>query len=115
MSVKIKICGITNVEDALAGLRAGADYIGMVFYPKSPRYVSLERAEHIVQFVQGQGFPDARFIGVFVNEPPKKAAGRHGHGCAMPIPSNTAAREKRLTPLCSPLMSRGIEYFWRGD
>jgi len=75
MSVKIKICGMTNGEDALAGLRAGADYIGMVFYPKSPRYVSPERAEHIVQLVQGQGFPDARFIGVFVNEPPKKAAG----------------------------------------
>lgn len=44
----IKICGMTNLEDALAAVDAGADAVGFVFYEKSPRYVTAETAKKIV-------------------------------------------------------------------
>lgn len=44
MPVRIKICGITRPEDGQAAAQLGADAIGLVFYPKSPRHVSLEQA-----------------------------------------------------------------------
>ena len=44
MTVRVKICGITRVEDAHAAIDAGADMIGLNFYAKSPRYVELDRA-----------------------------------------------------------------------
>lgn len=62
--VKVKICGITNLEDALASLFYGADAIGFVFYKKSPRYISPEKAGNISRIL-----PKGIFrAGVFVNE-----------------------------------------------
>jgi len=69
--VKIKICGMTNGVDALAALNAGADFIGFVFYPHSPRYVTLEQAAEIVNFLRQNGFPEPQAVGVFVNEKPE--------------------------------------------
>jgi len=60
----IKICGITNLDDALAATDAGANALGFVFYPKSPRYVTLETARSIVERVP---HPMEK-VGVFVNE-----------------------------------------------
>ena len=61
----VKVCGITREEDAQAAIDAGANALGFNFYPKSPRYVSPERARQIVQAVQG----DYLKVGVFVNSP----------------------------------------------
>ncbi|NPA13619.1 MAG: phosphoribosylanthranilate isomerase [Aquificae bacterium] len=47
--VKVKICGITNVEDALAAVEAGADYIGFIFFPPSPRNVDLNTVREILK------------------------------------------------------------------
>lgn len=60
----IKICGTTNLDDALAACDAGANALGFVFYPKSPRAVSLETARSIIAKVP-QGIEK---VGVFVNE-----------------------------------------------
>lgn len=63
---RIKICGITRIEDALAAAQAGADAIGLVFYPPSPRYVSVEQARAIV----GSLPPFVSAVALFVNAAP---------------------------------------------
>jgi phosphoribosylanthranilate isomerase len=60
---RIKICGITSVDDALLAIEAGADAIGLNFYGRSPRLVGQDIARRIVEAVGGR----AAKIGVFVN------------------------------------------------
>ncbi len=66
--MKIKICGISNLDDALAVSRAGADYVGMIFAPKSPRAVSPQDALAIAR-ARGSGEISASLVGVFQNAP----------------------------------------------
>jgi phosphoribosylanthranilate isomerase len=66
--VKVKICGITNSEDARAAVAAGADLLGFNFYTRSPRYISPERAREIAAPLQASGRRPL-LVGVFVNSP----------------------------------------------
>ncbi len=61
---KIKICGTTNLEDALKIAELGADYIGFIFYPKSPRFVEPKVAAEIISKLPSS----IKTVGVFVNQ-----------------------------------------------
>lgn len=63
MRTRVKICGITRPEDARAAAHAGADAIGLVFYPASPRFLSLERAVEIRDALP----PFVQTVALFVN------------------------------------------------
>jgi phosphoribosylanthranilate isomerase len=65
VAVKVKVCGVTDPANALAAVEIGADYLGLNFYPGSPRYVSVERAREIAGAVGGR----VPLVGVFVNAP----------------------------------------------
>ncbi|WP_107328357.1 phosphoribosylanthranilate isomerase [Metapseudomonas otitidis] len=64
-TVRVKICGITRVEDALAAVAAGADAIGLVFYAPSPRAVTAEQARAIISALP----PFVTTVGLFVDMP----------------------------------------------
>jgi len=68
MSVWVKICGITTLDDALFAAQAGADFIGLNFYPKSKRYISPESAATLVADIRAElGDSAPLMVGVFVN------------------------------------------------
>lgn len=62
--VRLKICGITNLEDARFASGALVDYLGFIFYDKSPRYIEPGEAGAIINWLEGPGK-----VGVFVNQP----------------------------------------------
>jgi phosphoribosylanthranilate isomerase len=62
--VKLKVCGVTSLEDARAAIDCGAEYLGFNFYPKSPRHIAPQSARAIIERL-----PDEIIsVGVFVNE-----------------------------------------------
>jgi phosphoribosylanthranilate isomerase len=65
LRTRVKICGITRAQDAIAVVQSGADALGLVFYPKSPRYVTPEQARQIASAVA----PFVTVTGLFVNAP----------------------------------------------
>ena len=75
---RVKICGITNVKDALSAVDAGADAIGLVFYVPSPRYVTIEQAQQIVAAMP----PFVSVVALFVN--------------ALPVEINTVLAQVRI-------------------
>lgn len=66
MRTRVKICGITREQDARTAVASGADAIGLVFYPQSPRFVSVEQACKIA----GAVAPFVTLVGLFVNATP---------------------------------------------
>jgi phosphoribosylanthranilate isomerase len=60
---RIKICGLTRVEDVLSAVNSGADALGLVFYDKSPRYVNLQQATQLAAAIP----PFVTLVGLFVN------------------------------------------------
>jgi len=78
-TTRVKICGITSVADAQAAAEAGADMIGLMFYEKSPRHITLEQAAEISRALS----PFVMRVGVFVDADEalvKQAIGRCGLG-----------------------------------
>ncbi len=96
--LKVKICGITNVDDARAAADCGADAIGFIFCEKSPRNVSPKAASGIVRGLP----PFVTSVGVFVNERPeriKAIAEEIGLSCVQLHGEETAEECERVSGL----------------
>jgi len=70
VAVKVKVCGVTDPSNALAAVEMGADYLGLNFYPASPRFLTIERAREIANAARGR----VPLVGVFVNASPDEIA-----------------------------------------
>lgn len=62
--VKVKVCGIKRLGDALAAIELGADFLGFNFWPGTPRFIDAQSAKKIIAKVKGR----AKIVGVFVNQ-----------------------------------------------
>ena len=111
---KVKICGLTRFEDALVALQAGADYLGFIFYPPSPRAITPEAAATLITRLRAT-LPPAprplatRFVGVFVNEPPAAAAAILD-GCGLDLAQLSGDEPAAdVTDPASPLFGRAYK------
>ena len=119
--VRVKICGITNLGDALLAVESGADALGFVFFKGSPRYVSPDDAARIVRDLP----PFITTVGVFVDEKPEEVdrvmsraaidvAQFHGHeppeACSLGRKIVKAIRVKELKDL-EPLKQYRVSAF----
>ncbi|MBZ0111769.1 MAG: phosphoribosylanthranilate isomerase [Thermoanaerobaculia bacterium] len=68
--VAVKICGVTRPQDAMRAVELGASYVGLNFWPQSPRFVSIERGRELVAAIDGR----ATVVGVFVDASPEWVA-----------------------------------------
>jgi phosphoribosylanthranilate isomerase len=73
---RVKMCGTTRAEDALAAVRYGVDALGFIFYAKSPRFISPDKAAQIIKKLP----PLIDRVGVFVNAPIKEVIAAAGAG-----------------------------------
>ena len=73
MRVKVKVCGITRLDDAIAAIEAGADYLGFILYPPSPRYIRASEIASISRKLRKRDDCPI-LVGVFVNEDAAAAA-----------------------------------------
>ena len=76
MKTRIKICGLTREEDVDAAVAAGADAIGFVFHPPSPRFVTPQRAAELARRIP----PFVAVVGLFVNTTPETVGARQHPG-----------------------------------
>lgn len=120
--VKVKICGLTRFEDALVALQAGADYLGFIFYPPSPRAIPPSDAAHLI--AQLRALMTANFdralapgpwprppllVGVFVNESPTSAAAILD-GCGLDLAQLSGDEPASdVTDPASPLFGRAYK------
>jgi phosphoribosylanthranilate isomerase len=94
----IKICGLTNLDDALAAVDAGADYLGFNFWPKSPRYLTPEACVQIQAGLRRRGAA-VTTVGVFVNTPAAEVAAVM-QACGLDLAQlHGDERPEHLTPL----------------
>ncbi len=70
LTMKVKICGINDAVFAAEAVRLGVDYLGFIFEPSSPRYVTVEKVTEIVSSLDASLRRRVRLVGVFVRETP---------------------------------------------
>ncbi|MFC1716268.1 phosphoribosylanthranilate isomerase [Candidatus Poribacteria bacterium] len=101
MLIKIKVCGITNSEDAHAAVDLGADALGFIFVPNTPRYVEPQTVERIISELP----PFITTVGVFADAPPETVSeiiqicdlnAAQLHGSETPSYCNTIATRCRV-------------------
>lgn len=113
--VRVKICGLTRAVDALAALDAGADYLGFILYPPSPRAITPSKVAEVVAQLHQERRPlfaqpqPPQLVGVFVNESPADVADILQR-CRLDLAqlSGNEAAES-LTDPASPLFGRGYK------
>ena len=69
MTTRVKICGLTNVDDARIAASSGADLLGFIFFRKSPRYREADVFRNVVATIRNEFDPAPRTVGVFVKTP----------------------------------------------